>query len=89
MNQLAVFPSNAVARWIDPEAERGATREHPPSLEPASETAHTENVGTRVDSQVSQLRYRPFERLASARGQSAILASAQGVAQASSIGRAR
>jgi hypothetical protein len=66
MNQLAVFPSNAVARWIEPELlerERDLARERP---------RHTSTDYSPADfarrysfARAPGLRYRPFERLLS------------------------
>ena len=77
MRQLAVFPSNAVARWIDAELfererealererqslrEPGATREQ--SARPRSPDIRV--VGRLYLSRRAGLRYRPFERLSS------------------------
>jgi hypothetical protein len=66
MNQLTVFPSNAVARWIDADwlaRERDPVREQPPNTR--GRDSDIQIVRRQVLAREPRLRYRPFERLPS------------------------
>jgi hypothetical protein len=63
MNRLAVFPSNAVARWIDTD---WLEREPDPERESIDTRRRTSAESTRgYTLWRTRLRYRPFERLLS------------------------
>jgi hypothetical protein len=66
MKQLAVFPSDAVARWIDADSlERDPVREE--ALSPGSGHSDVQVTRRHAVPRPPQLRYRPFERLAALR----------------------
>ena len=70
MRQLVVFPSNAVARWIDAEQlerEREALREQRALREQGARQAYPDIrvVGRFFLSRRPGLRYRPFAQLSS------------------------
>jgi hypothetical protein len=74
MHQLAVFPSDAVARWIDTEwfeRERDSIRDqaHAPNM--ASRSTDAESASRRSPSPLPRLRYRPFEQLLAVRSERA------------------
>jgi hypothetical protein len=64
MNQSTVYPSNAVARWIDTEQlenERDPAREQ--VAETTSGRSHVMRARGDLLPRAPRLRYRPFERL--------------------------
>ena len=64
MNRLAVFPSNAVARWIDAEWFEREPDPEREQLDTARRRAGTESTRSYTLWR-ARLRYRPFERLLS------------------------
>jgi hypothetical protein len=64
MNQSTVFPSNAVARWIDTEQlENELEPVSEQTLKNATERSHVMRARGDLLPRAPRLRYRPFERL--------------------------